>query len=88
MRGISLTGDEIRQKVINIRMGQTDQRHLQAAGLLDNVSPYPPSRTNIQTPQEQAQDAVRQAQALAQGVAGTRWSGPFPEEDPRNEWEW
>jgi len=88
MRGIRLTEEELMEKVIHMNMGQTDQRHLQASGLLSNVSPYPPSRENIQTPQEQAQDAVRQAQALAQGVAGTRWSGPFPEEDPRNEWEW
>lgn len=84
--GLGLTEDDIMRTVIHQNMGQTDQRTLAERGLLDQVMPYPPSRENVQTEQEQMRDAIRQLEALQQGTFQGPFLGEYPEEDPRNSW--
>jgi hypothetical protein len=87
INGWGKSEEEIMRTVLHMNVGTTDQRTLFSQGLLDQVMPYPKSRENVQTEQEQAMDAIRQFEALRSGVLEGAFLGERPEDDPRNDWD-
>lgn len=77
------TQDEINRALAHMNIGRTDQKYLIAGGYLGDLGPYPPSRENLQSDQEQANDALLEYQAGMAGAEGNRFMGLYPEPDQR-----
>lgn len=82
--GTQIPEASLKRMVEHMSIGRTDQKYLIEGGLMGDLGPYPPSRENIQSKQEQANDAGKEWQAVQEGLFGPGlWQGPIPEADER-----
>ena len=81
--GRTPTEGELRDLVIWMNMGKTDQKALVAAGWLPGLGVFPDSRTNMVTDDEKTAGIVGEYNALSTGAQGNRFMGRYPEADPR-----